>query len=656
MIRFLQQDSRITKAIFAVIIGFIAVTMVIYLIPGLMGVGAASDDAFAVVYPHWYSRYLASGEKITQKRVDQLVQMQMKRTNSQYANNPFVINMYQQRVGQQLIQQKVMIAEANRLGIHSDNQDVIDFLHKGQFGETLFPKGVFVGQEQYANFLANQFGLSVDDFEDELRQQIQTDRLRALVIASVQVSDDEIREEYRKHNIKIKFDYAVISGDELKSQINPSDAELQAYFTKNNAKFANAVPETRSIAYFDFTVDQLPGGVPKVSDQEIQQYYNAHQAEYKTEEQARSRHILISVKAGADAKTDAAAKAKAEAILKQIQAGGNFAELAKKNSDDPGSKDSGGELGFAKHGAMVPEFDKAIFSQKIGDTAIVKSQFGYHIIQVEERQAAHTQSLNEVLPTIQITLVREKLAKAEEQYAQTLVAEAAKNGMQKTAEAHHLQFATSEPLPARGVVAALPDSTKVLAKAFQATQGGAPDYAPTGEGYAIFQVASIVKAHAPEFNAYKAQILEDYRRDQLPGLLNAKTAELANKAKSYKDLAKAAKEMGATVKTSDLVGESGQVPGMGAVSDDLFNLNVGDYSGPVVNSRAGAVVKILDKQQPTADEIAKNLDDTREQVIQQRRADAFNMYIGTLVDKYKAEKRIVMSQKAEQAAAKAPKL
>ena len=113
-------------------------------------------------------------------------------------------------------------------------------------------------------------------------------------------------------------------------------------------------------------------------------------------------------------KADAAAKAKAEDLLKQIQKGGNFAELAKKNSDDPGSKDTGGELGFAQRGHMVPEFDNAIFTQKIGDMKIVKTQFGYHIVQVEERTAAHTQSLNEVLPTIQATLMRQKSTAAQD--------------------------------------------------------------------------------------------------------------------------------------------------------------------------------------------------------------------------------------------------
>ena len=152
------------------------------------------------------------------------------------------------------------------------------------------------------------------------------------------MSDQEVRDTYRKDNIKIKFDYAVLSSDDLRKTINPSDADLEAFFKKNAARYANAVPEQRKITYFAFTPNQIPGGVPQPSQQEIQPYYNAHQAEYSAPEQARSRHILIKVAPGADAKTDAAAKAKAEDILKQIQGGGNFADLAKKYSDDPAAR------------------------------------------------------------------------------------------------------------------------------------------------------------------------------------------------------------------------------------------------------------------------------------------------------------------------------
>ena len=181
---------------------------------------------------------------------------------------------------------------------------------------------------------------------------------------------------------------------------------------------------------------------------------------------------------------------------------------------------------------MVPEFDNAIFTQKIGDTEIVKSQYGYHIVQVEERTPAHSQSLSEVLPTIQATLIRQKSAAAQENYARQLTSEAIKNGLQKTAAAHHLQLVTTPPVAQQGVISALPDGSQLLAKAFQSKQGDPAQSAPTGEGYAIFQVTGVTPAHAPTFADWKSHVLDDYRNEQLPALLRQKTDELADKAKA----------------------------------------------------------------------------------------------------------------------------
>ena len=412
MIRFLQRDSRVVKAFFIVIIAAASVGMVVYLIPGLMGMGTASADDYAVVYPHWYSRFLSSGEAVSQQRVSQIARQQLLRRDPQYADNPMIVHYFEQQVGQQLVEQQILLIEARKLGIQATDDDVSRFLHRGQFGQFLFPNGQFIGTDRYADFVARQFNLSVTEFEQEVKQDIQIRRLQALITAGVTVGDAEVRDAYRKQNIKIKFDYAVISSDDLRKSINPSDGDLAAFIKKNAARYATAVPEERKIAYFAFTPDQLPGGAPRPSQQEIQQYYTAHKSDYAVPEQARSRHILITVPTGADAKTDAAAKAKAEGILKQLQGGANFAALASKFSDDPGSKDKGGELGFAKRGAMVPAFDNAIFTQKIGESAIIKSQFGYHIVQVEERQPAHTQALGEVEPAIQAARVRQKAAKA----------------------------------------------------------------------------------------------------------------------------------------------------------------------------------------------------------------------------------------------------
>jgi peptidyl-prolyl cis-trans isomerase D len=648
MIRFLQTDNRMTKALLVVIIGAASVSMVVYLIPGLTGVGAASANTYAVIYPHWYSKFLSSGVEVTQERVEKVARREL--TQQRYPDNAAILGLVERQVGQRLVQQQILLAEAEKLGIHATNDDVIQLLHTGQTGQILFPNGNYIGDERYAALIAQNRNQSVAEFEEDLRDEIAIHRLEALITAGVTVSDQEVREEYRKSSIKIKFDYAVISADDLGKQINPPDSQLADFFKKNAARYEAAVPEERQITYFAFTPNQIPGGIPQPSLQEIQQYFNAHKADYSVPEQARSRHILIKAAAGADAKTDAAAKAKAEGILKQIQGGANFAELAKKYSDDPGSKDQGGELGFYRRGATVPEFEKALFSQKIGDTQIVKSQYGYHILQVEERQAAHSESLNDVQATIQATLMRQHAAQAETNYAQLLTSEALKNGLEKTAAAHHLELATTPPLGSRGVIAALPNGSQVIAKAFQSKQGDPPQAAPTGEGYAIFQVTGIAPAHAPKFEDWKSHVLDDYRDQVLPPLLSLATHKLADKAKAENDLAKAAKEAGATMKTSDLVNPSSQVPDLGQVEEvapQLFDLSVGQISGPIDAQRTGVVAKLVDKQEPTADEIAKNFDRTREQLLDQRRSEAFSVFLSGVMDEYKKQGRIRVNAKAQ---------
>jgi len=622
--------------------------MCVYLIPGLMGSGSTATDTYAVVYPHWYSKLLSSGDSISQQKVEEMTHRQLMQRNPQYADNPMIVNLFEGQVAQQLIQQQVLLQEAHRMGITATDADVLHYLQSGPTGQVIFPKGKFIGQTAYAQLVNERLNMSIAAFEQDIKDNIAIQRLQALVTASVSVSDKDVRDQYLKQAVKIKFDYAVISSADLEKTINPSDSDLEAFFKKNAARYAAAVPEQRKITYFAFTPSDVPGGMAQPSQQQIQAYYSQHQTDFTVPEEARSRHILISVPAGADAKADAAAKAKAEDVLKQLKAGGDWTAIAKKDSDDPGSKDKGGELGFAQRKTMVPEFDNAIFTQKIGDIQIVKSQFGYHVVQVEDRHEAHAQAINEVLPQIQATLFRNASAQGQENYARTLTSEADKSGLEKTAAAHHLQVVTSPPVDRTGVISALASSKQILAQAFEAKVGDPAQYAATGEGYAVFQVTGVVAAHAPTFADWKQHVLDDYRNEQLPGLLSSKTQELSAKAKQYNDLNKAAKELGATVKTSDPVNESGQVPDVGQVGQvapQLFDLSVGSISGPIDADRNGIVAKIVDKQAPTDDEITKNSDATREQIKEERQGQAFQVFMSSLMDEYKKNKLIRVNAK-----------
>lgn len=626
------------KVLFYIIIAACSVGMVVYLIPGLYSMGAPSAGTYAVVYPHWYSKIFSSGTAVTEQQVEAAAQQAVQQQGPQFAGNPAILKYFEQRAGAQMVERQVLMQVAQQLGVNVSDNDVRDFLHQGQLGDIIFPNGNYIGDEAYANFVATRLNMSVGQFEDEIKTQIAIQRLEAMITAPVTVNEQTVRAAYMKQNLKIKFDYAVISADSLRNQINPSDSQLEAWFKQNAARYAHAVPEQRSISYFAFTTNDLPGGVPQPTQQQIEQYYNDHKSQYMQPEEVDSRHILISVPSNATPQQVSAAQAKAESILKQLKSGAKFAEMAKKYSDDPGSKDKGGELGFVQRGTMVPTFDNAIFTQPIGALNIVKSQFGFHIVQVEARHPAHQQALNEVLPEIQATLIQQQTSAAESQYAQKLSSEAQKDGMAKTAAAHHLQLVTTQPLARQGTIAALPDSSQLLTKAFSTKPGDPPQAATTGEGYAIFQVKNIVAAHAPTFAEWKDHVLSDYRDQHLPGLLNTKTKELADKAQSMNDLAKAAKAVGAKVETSDLVTSSDQVPDigqLGQVAPQLFKLNVGNISGPIDTASAGVVAKVVDKQQPTPAEMAKNIDQTRDTMLAQQRDQAFNVFVSNMMDKYR---------------------
>jgi peptidyl-prolyl cis-trans isomerase D len=388
-----------------------------------------------------------------------------------------------------------------------------------------------------------------------------------------------------------------------------------------------------------------------VTNQQVEQYYQQHQKDYQVPDEVKVRHILIKVTPNADPKIAAAARQKAQDLLKQIKGGADFAQLAKANSDDPGSKEQGGELGMIQRGVTVKEFENAAFGLQPGQYSdVVKTQFGYHILQVEAKQTAHLKPLDEVKAQIVATLTRQQEAEQEASYAQQLATEAAKTGLAKTAEAHQLQVATTDYVEQNAVLNGLPDGSKLLTQAFSAKPGSAPQVASTGDGFAVFQVEDVKAAHAPVFEQYKSHLLDDFREQQLPQLLARKTNELADKARAENNLAQAAKELGATVKTSELVIHSAQVPDIGELATaapDLFSLNVGQISKPINTGHSGIVAKIVEKQEPTADETAKNFDATREQLLNERREQMFAVFVTALTDRYEKQGGIRMNKRAQ---------
>jgi peptidyl-prolyl cis-trans isomerase D len=652
MIRFLQKDSKAIKVIFWLIIGVACVTMVITLVPGILSdQGVTGSNVYASVRPAGLiGRYFAFGSSrdITNQEVTRVASRIAQQRHYPEQAVPFLMP----QAGQALIQREILLEQADKLGLKVTADDIRHELREGPWAVYFFPNGQFIGQDRYADFVDQQLRMSTAAFEKQIGTELEISRLEALITGGVFVSDKDASDNYCRDNTKVKFDYAVLNGEDLRKQINPSDADLQKFFKQNGARYKDAIPEARKISYIAFTPDQVPGGTPQITDQQARQYYQQHMKDYQVPDQVKVRHILISVPKGADAKTDAAAKAKAEDVLKQLRAGGDWTALAKKYSDDPGSKNSGGELGMLQHGVTVPEFDKAAFSLNPGQISDpVKTQFGYHVIQTEEKQTAHTKSFDEVRGVILATMVREKEAQAAQAFAASLATEAQKTGLAKTAAAHHLQVVTTDYLAQGAIAPGLADSSKLMSEAFTAKKDGPPAVASTGEGYAVFQVADIHAAHAPTFDEYKSHLVEDFRDQQLPQLLAAKTNALAAQVKQTGNLAAAAKSEGATVKTSDFVGRDGQIPDLGQLGQmapQIFNLNDGQVSNAINTGRNGIVIKLTGKQEPDAAQIAKNLPQAREQMADQRREELFAVYVTNITQEYEKSGRVRMNKKAQQ--------
>ncbi|MDP9049509.1 MAG: peptidylprolyl isomerase [Acidobacteriota bacterium] len=638
MIRFLQQDNKLTKILFGVIIGAAVVSMVVYLVPGLMDAGTTnSADVYASVHePGIMNKLFGQTTDVKTTDVAKLAQRMLQQQKYPDFLMPYMMS----RAGQVLVQQAIMKQQADKLHLQVSDQDLVRELKTGPFAQYLFPNGKYIGDDAYINFIQQAIGsdMSRTEFESEIKKEMELQRLQALITGGATVSDTEVRETYRVQGTKVKFDYAVIYTEDRKKTINPSDTDLEKWFKDNGTKYAKAIPETRKIEYMAFDASKLPGGKQPVTDAEIQAYYTSHASEYKTDEQVKTRHILINAKTGTDAQTDAAAKAKAQDVLKQVQTGGNFAELAKKYSEDPGSKDQGGELPMIPTAQLDPAYAKAAMALNPGQTSgLVKSAFGYHIIQTEQKQSAGTKSLAEVKDSIVQLLQQQKQGAQEQQFAQQLAGEAQKNGLDQTAVAHGLHAVTTDYIAKDGVIGGLSDASGLLGQAFATSKGSTPGTTSTGDGYAVFQVLDVQAAHAPEFAAYKSHVMDDYREQKLPQLLAEQTAKLAERAKVLNDLKKAAAELKVPVKTSDFIGQEGQVTDLGSMSGAgkvAFSLSKGQISGPIQAGQNGVVLAILDKQEPSADDTAKNFDPTREQLLGQQRDQIFQVFLGTLSQKY----------------------
>jgi len=648
MLRFLQRPGPIKKIVLGGILVVVCVMMVITLIPG----GGFLNDLFGGSLTTQGVVAKVGEQEISAQDVAQQARLMAKQ---QFKGNvpegimPFLMS----RAAQSLIAQKMLVYEADRMGVGVSNEELSKTLHQGQFGEVLFPGGSFIGEQAYEMFIQNQFNLSVAQFEQEIKTEIAQKKLLSLVTSPVSVTDKDISEALQKQGTKVKFEYAVLTLDDIKKQINPTEAELKAFYEQYKQQYANSIPEKRKAQYILIETAKLAEKVP-VTQAELQQYYNQHQDAYRVPETVTVRHILIKTPTpGPDGKVDQAgveaARKKAEDVLAQLKAGGNFAELAKKYSDDPSSAQNGGLLPPLTRGRTVAEFEQAAFNTPVGQTTgIIRTNYGFHIIHVEAKQQARVKPLEEVKPEIESVLKAQKAA-AEAQNLATAVQSLARTaGMSKAAAEKGLSVTTVGPIAQGDILPGIGNAPEFVNALFSAKKNDPPASVPLPRAYAIYQVTEIEPPQTPTFEQVKAKVEEQFKSQRAQAQLAQKTQQLSDRARAEHDLGKAAKEAGATLKTSELVGRDSQVPEVGAMSgaaSAAFDLKPGEISTPIQSATNGIVLKLLEVQAPSPEQDKQNWDSVKDTLLQQKRNEIEELYVENLHDRLEKEGKLKINKK-----------
>jgi len=647
MIRFLQKSGQTTKYVLGGLLLIICASMVITLIPG-----GLSGDVFGGGQPGRGIVAKVDGGDITADEVRQTARQMLQQQMPQGgANMGLLLPFFAQRAADQLITRQALLSEAQHMGLRATPEEVKDELQHGRYAATFFPGGNFIGQQEY-ELMLQQHNLTPAKFEDEVGDEILFNKLQALISGGATVSEAEIHDQFMKQNAKVKFDYAVLKQDDIKKGLHPTDQELKAYYDSHKAGYANSIPEKRKIKYAIIDNGKTEAGV-HISPDELRSYYDQHRDQYRTPEQVKVSHILIKTPLpGADGKVDdkgvAEAQHRAEDLLKQLKSGAKFEDLAKKYSEDPGSAKQDGSLGWIGKGQTVPEFEKVAFSLPKGQVSdLVKSSYGFHIIRVDDKQDAHVKTLDEVKNQIEPILKRQKAQQITQKEAEDLLKQARAQGIDGAAASQGIPVITSDYFARKDMLPGLGPSSQFMDAVFTAAPKSPPDVASASQGIVVFQLLDVKPAATPTFEEIRSKVEEEFKNERSSVLLAQKTQELSDRAKAEHDLKRAAKELGATMKSSDFVLPDGQVPDVGSMTGQAavaFTMKPGEISAPINSGANGVVLSVVESQKPSEADFAAKRDEIRDALLQSKQQELFGLFVSSLRDQMEKSGKIKINQ------------
>jgi peptidyl-prolyl cis-trans isomerase D len=553
-----------------------------------------------------------------------------------------VEQMYQQQFGQQftpemaammnlptqvinmLVDQRLLGQEAQRINLSASPEEV---RRKLLSIPTFTENGKFIGMELYNRYITGPLGYaSAAEFEEDLGREIALSKMESALQNSVVLSPKAIDAEYRRANENAKVRYVLMPAGQIEG-ITVTPQEVEAYYNAHKSDFTHG--EQRKIRYILADYAKIRSEV-KPTDAELLRLYEQNKDNYRRPASAHVLHILVKSEPGATPQADAAAKTKADGLVAQLRAGGDFAALARANSEDPSSSGNGGDMGWVDMGKTVESFERAIFSIPVNTVDVVKSpEYGYHIIKVVERRDQTVQPFEEARPALAARAANDMskdIARAEINRANAAIKQNKPANAQAFAALATGRLTSNDSgwIGKNEPVGGLGNNQPLSQWIFAAKQGDISDPIGTSKGVAIAYVEETRPSGVSNLADVRERVEQEAKQQKAREAARAQLAQLAAGAPTIDAVAAKTGKTASEV----TVDRQGNVAGLNgdtaAFVDAALKANIGQLAGPVIVGDGAVVFQVTEQKRVTADELAKNraafADRMREQQARQLRA------------------------------------
>lgn len=530
------------------------------------------------------------------------------------------------QVLQSLVAKKIFVQEARRLGLSVSDEELLQRILELPFFTD--ENGSFVGRERYVAGVRQLGYANPEAFEAVLREETMVEKLNAVMAANVFVPDAAVEADYRRESEKARVRFVELPGTRFAGEVTVDPAEIQTYFETRKEDYRR--PEQRIASYLLVNTTKLRTGI-EVAEADIKAYYEQHLDEFKQEEQVRARHILLKID---DTRTEEAARALLEAAKSRIEGGADFAAVAKELSEDPGTKDKGGDLGFFGRGRMIREFEEAAFGVSPGVLEQVRSgqaksplvgpvrtSFGLHLIEVRERKESGTPGLEQVKNQVRIRLQGERGQQLAEERALALAARIKKEKLATDEQWNGLlvgsDYLTIQKTPAFGeqdAVAQVGRVPELNAAVFALEQGEVSEAVKVPVGWVIARLDEVRAPRVPELSEVEAQVRQALQRQKQEERASARLAAARAQMTDGKTLDEVAGELGLEVKDSGEFGHGQPITGLGAnnaLVEAALAAPVGEVGGPIPTRQGAVLFQVTERKTWDAADFAKNKGEAR---------------------------------------------